>query len=193
MAKIRSAWEIALEKTQDIEIDREKLERDEVEKKARLLAGKFLSEDEDYSFAELKSDYEKLNEKYSKEGIKTVILQNLSLPSDEYATRRYGSVKELAGLIASSSALSLLDQIVAFLSQYPKHREQLVNQLKEHFAPMLEEKARSLREKYGQDIPLSLENDKEFMQVLSQQLEALEGQYSKQLEEAKEQLSQMLG
>ena len=46
MAKIRSAWEIALEKTENITIDREKLKKDENIKKARILIGAYLNDDE---------------------------------------------------------------------------------------------------------------------------------------------------
>ena len=46
MSKIRSAWEIALEKTENIEVDRDRLRREENIRKARSLAGSFLNGDE---------------------------------------------------------------------------------------------------------------------------------------------------
>ena len=46
MAKIKSAWEIALERTENIQIDREKLKKDENIKKARLCAGAYLNDEE---------------------------------------------------------------------------------------------------------------------------------------------------
>ena len=85
-----------------------------------------------------------------------------------------------------------MGQITAFLKQYPEHQKQLYEQLKEHFRPMLEEKAQQLREKYGQDIPLSLENDKEFVQVANKQLEELRKQYESNLDAAKSQLETIL-
>lgn len=46
MGKIRSAWEIALEKTENIQVDREKLKLEEDIKKARRAAGAFLNDEE---------------------------------------------------------------------------------------------------------------------------------------------------
>ena len=43
MARIKSAWEIALEKTQDIEIDETKYRTDKLTKEGMALAGGYLN------------------------------------------------------------------------------------------------------------------------------------------------------
>ena len=45
MSKIRSAWEIALEKTEDIVVDKKKMLFDEAVKQVRALAGAYLNDD----------------------------------------------------------------------------------------------------------------------------------------------------
>ena len=195
MGRIRSAWEIALEKTQDIEIDKAKLEKENNITAARTLAGRYLNYDEEMNEDALKKEYEKIAGLDGvRDGIRTSIMQNLTLPSETVLNDRYERLETLASLISGndSQVMSLMRQITAFLKQYPEHQKQLYEQLKEHFRPMLEEKAQQLREKYGQDIPLSLENDKEFVQVANKQLEELRKQYESNLDAAKRQLETIL-
>ncbi len=195
MGRIRSTWEIALEKTQDIEIDKAKLEKENNITAARTLAGRYLNYDEEISEDALKKEYEKIAGLDGvRDGIRTSIMQNLTLPAETVLNDRYERLETLASLISGndSQVMSLMRQITAFLKQYPEHQKQLYEQLKEHFRPMLEEKAQQLREKYGQDIPLSLENDKEFMQVANKQLEELRKQYESNLDAAKSQLEAIL-
>lgn len=195
MGRIRSAWEIALEKTQDIEIDKSKLEKENNITAARTLAGRYLNYDEEMSEDVLKKEYEKIAGLDGvRDGIRTSIMQNLTLPSETVLNDRYERLETLASMISgnNSQVMSLMGQITAFLKQYPEHQKQLYEQLKEHFRPMLEEKAQQLREKYGQDIPLSLENDKEFVQVANKQLEELRKQYESNLDGAKSQLEAIL-
>lgn len=195
MGRIRSAWEIALEKTQDIEIDKAKLEKENNITAARTLAGRYLNYDEEMNEDALKKEYEKIAGLDGvRDGIRTSIMQNLTLPSETVLNDRYERLETLASLISGndSQVMSLMRQITAFLKQYPEHQKQLYEQLKEHFRPMLEEKAQQMREKYGQDIPLSLENDKEFVQVANKQLEELRKQYESNLDAAKSQLETIL-
>ena len=44
MARIKSAWELALEKTKDIQVDTEKIAHDEKVQAGRKLAANFLSD-----------------------------------------------------------------------------------------------------------------------------------------------------
>ena len=195
MGRIRSAWEIALEKTQDIAIDKAKLEKENNITAARTLAGRYLNYDEEMSEDVLKKEYEKIEGLDGvRDGIRTSIMQNLTLPSETVLNDRYERLETLASMISGndSQVMSLMGHITAFLKQYPEHQKQLYEQLKEHFRPMLEEKAQQLREKYGQDIPLSLENDKEFVQVANKQLEELRKQYESNLDAAKSQLETIL-
>ena len=173
MAKIRSAWEIALEKTQDIQIDKDRLQREENINRARRLAGSYLNYDEDMDETRLSEEYSKIASlDGAREGIRATILQNLTLDNP--------------------MADQLMTQIVGFLKQYPEHQKQLVDQLKERFQPMMQDKAEKLRQQYGQDVPVSIERDPEFLKLAQQQLDAMRGQYEQMLGEAKARLEAML-
>ena len=195
MSKIRSAWEIALEKTENIEVDRDKLRKEENMRKARSLAGSFLNGDEQMTVSDLEKQYAAIEDRNAaKEGIKLSLMQNITLSTEEDVTNRYEKLLSLASLISKGNAgvMDLMNQIISFLRQYPQHRKQLVEQLKQHFAPMLEQKAAQLKEKYGQDVPLSAENDPEFLKIAQQNLDQLAKQYEDTLKDAKEKLDALL-
>ncbi len=195
MSKIRSAWEIALEKTENIEIDRDKLRKEENMRKARSLAGSFLNGDEQMTVSDLEKQYAAIEDRSAaKEGIKLSLMQNITLSAEEDVTNRYEKLLSLASLVSKGNedVTALMNQIVSFLRQYPQHRKQLVEQLKQHFAPMLEQKASQLKEKYGQDVPLSAENDPEFIKIAQQNLDQLAKQYEDTLRDAKEKLDALL-
>ncbi len=194
MAKIKSAWEIALERTENIQIDREKLKKDENIKKARLCAGAYLN-DEENKGESLVDDLKAINDDDAvKKALKLTALQNLTLASDTVLTDRYERILNLISLCcgANQNIMELANQIVGFCKQFPEHRKQLVDQLKEQFAPMLSQKAAHLKAQYGQDVPVSLENDPEFLKIANQQLERLQKQYDETLAEAKAQLEAAL-
>ena len=194
MAKIKSAWEIALERTENIQIDREKLKKDENIKKARLCAGAYLN-DEENKGESLVDDLKAINDDDAvKKALKLTALQNLTLASDTVLTDRYERILNLFSLccVANQNIMELANQIVGFCKQFPEHRKQLVDQLKEQFAPMLSQKAAQLKAQYGQDVPVSLENDPEFLKIANQQLERLQKQYDETLAEAKAQLEAAL-
>lgn len=195
MSKIRSAWEIALEKTENIEVDRDKLRKEENMRKARSLAGSFLNGDEQMTVSDLEKQYAAIEDRSAaKEGIKLSLMQNITLSTEEDVTNRYEKLLSLASLVSKGNedVTALMNQIVSFLRQYPQHRKQLVEQLKQHFAPMLEQKAAQLKEKYGQDVPLSAENDPEFIKIAQQNLDQLAKQYEDTLRDAKEKLDALL-
>ena len=65
--------------------------------------------------------------------------------------------------------------------------------MKAQYKPILDEKSEKLSKQYGQDIHLTYENDKEFMEAASKNLERLENQYQQTVRNAKVQLKQMIG
>jgi len=193
MARLKSSWELAMERTQDIEIDKEKFKRDDNVKKARTASGLFIN-DEDGN-GDIKKELDAINDKDAvKEGVLMTVMQNLFLPSETVLTDRYERVLSLISLLCKNNAeiMDYANQLIAFIKQYPEHQKQLVDQLREQLKPMLEEKAAQLKQKYGQDIPLSIENDKEAMKIAENQLSKLKAQYDQALTDGKAQLEGLL-
>lgn len=193
MAKIRSAWEIALERTENIVVDKEKLQKDEAVKNARAYSGSFINDQD----IKLDETIEKLNtiedRDAVKEGIKETILLNLALPQEYIVNDRFERIIAIANyLTTDSQVIELISQIVIFLKQYPEHKDQLLEQLKEQFSPLLQQKAEQLRQQYGETVNLTLENDPEFVKIAKQNLEKLQNQYTETLTNAKNQLMELI-
>lgn len=193
MGKIRSAWEIALERTEGIEVDRAKAARAEAVKAARALAGAYLSGDEPMGPEELKAKYEAISDKEAaKEGMTMAVLQNFTLPLDPPLAGHKEKVLDLVSLVAGEEAIDLAGQVLDFTARYPEHREQLYNELKKRYEPTLRGKEEQMREKYGQEVRLSAEQDQEFIKLAQQQLDALAQQYNAALADAKKNLEALV-
>ena len=194
MGKIRSAWEIALERTENIEVDEKKIRHQNTIDKIRRIAGSFLMQDTCDEEA-LRKNLSEYSAEDLREALAQSILNGLGLPQEEVEDDRYERLRVLLEIAAGSNpdAEALFDQITGFLKQYPVHRKQLVEQMKAQAERMLREKEAQMKDKYGQDIHLSLETDKDFMNILEQNLKRLDDQYSQTLSGAKEQLESILG
>ena len=195
MGKIKSAWEIALEKTEGITIDKEKMKYQSDVEKARKAAGSYMLADkaDDKAFINNLKD---IDPKAMKEGLLMTADANISLPeSEEGNEERFRRIKTIIAIASdnNSNALALTDELIGFLNQYPLHRKDLVEKMKAQYKPILDEKSEKLSKQYGQDIHLSYESDKEFMEAASKNLERLENQYQQTVRNAKAQLKQMIG
>lgn len=195
MGKIKSAWEIALEKTEGITIDKEKMKYQSDVEKARKAAGSYMLADkaDDEAFINNLKD---IDPKAVKEGLLMTADANISLPeSEEGNEERFRRIKTIIAIASdnNSNALALTDELIGFLNQYPLHRKDLVEKMKAQYKPILDEKSEKLSKQYGQDIHLTYESDKEFMEAASKNLERLENQYQQTVRNAKAQLKQMIG
>lgn len=195
MGKIKSAWEIALEKTEGITIDKEKMKYQSDVEKARKAAGSYMLADkaDDEAFI---NNIKDIDPKAMKEGLLMTADANISLPeSEEGNEERFRRIKTIIAIASdnNSNALALTDELIGFLNQYPLHRKDLVEKMKAQYKPILDEKSEKLSKQYGQDIHLTYENDKEFMEAASKNLERLENQYQQTVRNAKAQLKQMIG
>ena len=78
MGKIKSAWEIALEKTRDISMDKDKLHAMEQLEKARRAIGAYLNDD-DTKEEDLEAVLSSTETSERKEALKKAILSAISL------------------------------------------------------------------------------------------------------------------
>lgn len=193
MGRIKSAWEIALEKIESIEVDEDRIRHNaNIDAIRRKVGAYLLSEDdtEEKTEEELKAfPVEEL-----KEAIGQSILNSLSLPqtenTDDKKPRRLSFLLSIA-LPGNQEVQDFLQQVLAHMAQYPQHRNQMMEQLKSQFEPMLKEKEERMRAQYGEAPHLTFENDKECREMANKYLERLQDQYQKTLDDAKEQLKEV--
>jgi hypothetical protein len=183
MARIKSAWELALEKTKDIEIDESKYKAGVLEKDSMALAGKYLNDAQmtDEELAGKYNSYTSEELTSVKKGIVNTIFSNLGLPQDNLYEMRFERLVALVVLIADqgSQAVSSIRQIGDLFAQYIKHREDFIQRMQEQVQQAMQENPEGF-------------NSKQYTQLIQQNLKKLDAQYQGALDNAKEALKEQL-
>lgn len=190
MSRIKSAWEIALEKTDKIEVDETRVRRNTHISEIKYILGSYLTSEERKD-DELKDKLSLYKKDEIKEAGETIILNSLFLPQEaKDNSEKEVRVETLLSIVLEDNeeALSLLKSIFNHTNQYPKHKEELISRLKEQLEPMLKQKEERMRAQYGEAIHLTIESDKEAMETVKNYTERLFNQYQETLDEAKNQL-----
>ena len=184
MARIKSAWEIALEKTRDIEIDETKYRTDTLTKEGMALAGGYLNNtDQKLDVVAAKyASYGKEDLALVRSGMVSTILSNVSLPSDDIYQMRFERTCDLVNLVTGGDmqASGLMQQIGDFFKQYLEAKTAFVERMKAQIQQAMESNPEGV-------------NSAQYSQIISQNLKKMESQYSDALENTKETLRQILG
>lgn len=193
MSEIKSALELALERTADVESDKSRIEAHETKQLGMKLAGKLVENpktDIDAEFRKL----DKQKREWAREGYVSVLLSHLALPTQEADIERLKSVTSGLGHVArdKGSVKAVMEQVEQLLQQYLDNKNQLVESLRQQFEPRLREKEQQIASQTGQRIKLDPASDPEFAKALNQNLERLRGQYNQVINQAKDQLKTFL-
>jgi len=197
MARIKSALELALERTEGVKSDKETLMADNLRKEGKKIASELLQPHQE----EVKQDLQKQLKKYPpkesawvREGVSQVLLANLVLPLDENYLPRFEQVTEgiLALVKDKKNAGYILKQIGQFFSQYISNQKQMVQSLEKQYAPKLKQKEAEISRQLGTEVHLSPQSDPEFVSILKNQLSSLQSRYQEALDEVKKELSNLL-
>lgn len=188
---IKSALEIALEKTKEIKVDKESLAAHDVAEEGKRLAGRLLAGEIDAKGLNAALKERKGKEAvWLKEGCFSTLAANLTLPQSEEFKEKTGRLEE--GFIVLTGekrqVAHLFEQINQFFDQYLENQDQIMEALEKQFAPRLREREQELARQLGSEVKLSPSQDPEFGKALKQHLGRLESQYGEALQQAKEQL-----
>lgn len=192
MGRIKSALEIALEKTSYIEVDKDELKKNDEIKEARRIEGRYILNPEE-KFEDMKRELLSLSPENVREATKLTLMANLSLVQSEGENERLERVRKVfEEFIKNREANELLSQLIPFLLQYPKHRKDLVEDIKRQAEPLLREKEEELKKKYGEEIHLRFEDDNELMEAAKHHLDELQKRYQMTLDESKKRLESLI-
>ena len=196
MTEIKSALELALERTQDIQGDKDTLRANELKNKGKQLASVFLNphtdKEEEDPVSQLKS-FSGKELTWVKEGFFQIMLANINLPVDtEYQDKIKLIESGLLTVLKEKRQISyMFQQVRQFFDQYLETRDQLEDSVKQQYEPQLREKERLLAQQMGAQIHLAPESDPEFVSLLAKNMSRLEQQYNQALQQVKDQLKQL--
>lgn len=182
MGEIKSALEIALERTRDIPSDPVALRRQAARTEGKKLFAQ-LRQEEGFDLAAALKGVAKDDLPWVKEGLVEVIRSNLTLPQTDGDIQTLDLLhRALQPLVSNSGVLKeLFKQTREFFSRYLEDRKGLIEELQRQFEPRLRQREQQMAQQYGRPVKLDPATDPEFTQVLQNHMGQLEGQYRQAL------------
>jgi len=193
MAKIRSALEIALERTEAVAADRGSVGMYEARKAGTRIANAFVENPS----AGLEGEIAGLPEEArrgARKGAFDALVSRLSLPAGEGDLPRIEAAARGIGELAGDARLSaLLAQLGALLGRYLGEAAQTEQALARQYGPRLRRKEEEISRRLGQEVRLDPLQDPEFAMALEQSLSALRDGYRAPVDQVREEAVRVWG
>jgi uncharacterized protein DUF6657 len=195
MGEIKSALELALERTKDVKSDKTQITKQNAEEEGKKIASTFLSNIEsekvsEEKFKEILKAKNKDELKYFSKGVGNIFISYLKLPEGEIDKTMLDRIR--VGFILLSGNKKeinyIFSQVEAFFAQFMQNKNDLTENLKNQFASKLQEKEAALKEQYGEDAHIKAEDDPEFKEYLHKTINSLIEQYSQAFVQVKDEL-----
>lgn len=207
MAMIKSALELALERTKNLKVDENALQANQIKTEGKRAAGKFL---DDSNGVDLGTAIQNVDQRYREQFRKAVfevLIGQVQLPTGHFDAEKLASIGAglgtvarmapthggVAGPAAEKKVVGLIQQISAFFSKYLDEIKRIEQAIRTQWAPKLKEKERQLSARMGQEVRFDPMSDPEFSAFYKQNVEALRDNYRNALEKAKGDLSTLCG
>ena len=177
MGRIKSALEIALERTESVKTDKATVGLFETKQRGKRLANAFLTDPSKNLEDDLKKCPKDQLESL-KQGIFDVLVPQISLPSSEEDMHRIEAVgKGLRVLISDGHFTGMYKQLVQVLSRYLEETAHYEQAIRQQYAPKLRQKEEEISRRLGREVRLDPFQDPEFIAFYNQNLNALKANY----------------
>ncbi len=192
MGEIKSALELALEKTKNVTSDPKTVEAHEHRNVGKRLASR-LQEESDFDLKKELKQYSGERRDWVEEGFFQVVLAAISLPTSEEELERLTRLHDgLAVVLGKGKDLDyLFQQVHGLFKQYLDNRRQLIEQIRNQYAQRMRQREQELSQQYGSRVQMDPASDPEFSKTLQDNLGRLQEQYQGVLEQVRDELSRM--
>ncbi|MBN1798613.1 MAG: hypothetical protein JW822_08540 [Spirochaetales bacterium] len=194
MDKIKSAWEIALEKTKNVKADRESLkEREYLEQGKKIISAHL----DNPKQGDVNSSLKKIAKNYqglAKKGMVETLLSNLTLPLTDFTSQRNTLVQQTFSLLFpdSQEVAAIFAQLEQFFNRFAEDRKSIQEQIKTQYMPKLQQKAEAIARQLGTEVELDPFADPEFNAILKKSLAQFDERYNAVLRQAKDELQRLI-
>ena len=190
---IKSAYEIAMENTKNIEADKELVAANRLRDEGKKLVSKFL-DDTSFDLKKALSGYEKKSLALVREGLIQSLMANLVLPVDEFAIERSRRTGQAITALASDNKkmTAMFGQLEHFYTEYIEERKRLLEAVEKQYGPKLRKKEEDLSRQMGRPVKINPASDPEFQAMMRQYFGQLEAKYDEVLSGAKEEIKGIL-
>lgn len=191
MGRIKSALEIALERTEGVKSDKASIEQFEAKQRGKKLAGAFLEDPQNSFTGDLKQAPPEQRESL-KQGIFDVLISQITLPVVKEDEKRIETAgKGLQAVIDDGRFTALYKQLVQVLSQYLEESAHYDKAIRQQYAPKLRQKEEELSRRMGREVRIDPLQDPEFIAFYNQNMNALRGNYQAVVDQVREEAQRL--
>jgi hypothetical protein len=182
MGEIKSALELALERTSNVQRDKKLIEKNNAIEEGRKAAFEYMEKsDKKADLLEEKiKNSNKEKQQWLKEGMSKVLISNLKLPEDESSFKKIDKIRDGFSVIVENKKeiILLFAQIEQVFKQYLQNKKAIIENVNSNFEQKLKEKEEILPRQLGTKVTLKPENDPEYKEYLHKITNQLDQQYS---------------
>jgi hypothetical protein len=192
MGRIKSALEIAMERTESVKGDKSTINAYDAKQRGKKLANQYLAGELSSIDGEFKKAASKEERNSLKQGCFEIFVSQITLPAAPDDIKRLEAIgKGLAVIIEDKRFSTLYQQLMQAVSQYMQEAAQYEEAIKRQYAPKLRQKEEELARRLGQPIKLDPFQDPEFIAFYNQNMNALKANYESIMEEVQGQIKDM--
>jgi hypothetical protein len=192
MARIKSALELALERTESVKSDKESIELFELKREGKKLAGTFLENPDETNLEETIKKYPKDKQGALKQGMFDVLVSQIRLPATQDDIPKQDAVgKAIQFLVNDRRFGQLFGQLVQAFERYLAEVDQFDQAIRRQYAPKLRQKEEELARRLGRAVQLDPFQDPEFVNFYNQNMNALKGRYEEAIEQVRDQATKL--
>jgi hypothetical protein len=189
MGRIKSALEIALEKTESVRSDKGSISQFETRQRGKKLANEFLEEPGKALLEDEIKKTPKEDQNSLRQGMFDVLLSQIMLPlTAEDQKRTEAAGRGLLAVIGGSRLGALLKQFSQVLNQYLEKTSQYEEAIKRQYAPKLRQKEEELSRRLGRPVQIDPFQDPEFAAFYNQNMNQLKADYQAVADQVREEV-----
>lgn len=185
MGTIKSAWEIAMEKTQGLTLDKNELRRKESFTKGRAFGLKALDNTLEWATSELAAIQKDAS--VDKESFVRGMVEALLAPFQLSALGALPAQQaaQLYKLITKKDGAKQFDQMQQVIKRYQEELENLREAIVQQLGPRLRQRAEQMARQAGVSANYVMERDPEFLKIFNQNAESIKNQLQDYLDKLK--------
>ena len=193
MGKIKSALEIALEKTESVKSDKASIGQFEAKQKGKKLANEFLEGAVKSLEEEIKKETGDVQQNLKK-GMFDVLISQINLPVAKDDLKRIEDAGQgLYMVIGNKHFGEIAKQLAQIMKQYLDEAVKYEDAIKRQYAPKLRQKEEELSRRLGRPMQLDPFQDPEFVSFFNQNMGSLKTNYQAAVDQVREEALRLFG
>ncbi|MDR2095690.1 MAG: hypothetical protein LBP76_09270 [Treponema sp.] len=200
MGRIKSALEIALERTESVKADKAGINQYELRQQGKKLANGYLessSSTENKTPVNLEEAIKKTaaaDQAALKQGIFEALISQIVLPSSDEDRKRIDAIgKGLQLIIGNPQFSAMYRRLKDALARYMDETARYDEAIKRQYAPKLRQKEEEMSRYLGRKVQIDPFQDPEFVGFYNQNMNALKGNYQSMIDQVRDEANRIFG